>query len=178
MPKDLDVQKAPAGKNDSDLLISGEFDAIFHPAEPQAFIDRHPKVDRLFPDHRSVEQEYFKTTNVFPIMHVVAIRRDLAKAHPELPRAVFDAYCRSKQLDYQEMHKMGSYFSSLPWFGQELHETRQLMGENFYPYGVSGMRKAMETAFQFSFEQGLATRLLKLEELLCDVSLDFEEPPE
>jgi 4,5-dihydroxyphthalate decarboxylase len=73
------------------------------------------------------------------------------------------------------MHKMGAYYSSLPWFGQELRDTRELMGENFYPYGVSGMRKAMETAFRFSYEQGLASRVLKLEEVLHQSSLDFEE---
>jgi 4,5-dihydroxyphthalate decarboxylase len=175
LPADLTIQNAPAGKDDSDLLISGEVDAIFHPAEPQAFIDRHPKIDRLFPDHRTVERAYFEETGVFPIMHVVAIRRDAAKANPWLPRAVFDAYCQAKKLDYQEMHKMGSYYSSLPWFGQELRDTRELMGENFYPYGVSGMRKAMETAFRFSYEQGLANRVLKLEEVLHQSSLDFEE---
>lgn len=178
LPTDFPIQHAPAGKDDSDLLISGEVDAIFHPAEPQAFIDRHPKVDRLFPDHRTVERAYFEETGVFPIMHVVAIRRDVAKENPWLPRAVFDAYCQAKKLDYQEMHKMGSYYSSLPWFGQELRDTRELMGENFYPYGVSGMRKAMETAFRFSYEQGLAKRVLKLEEVLHQSSLDFEETPE
>ena len=175
LPSGLDIRNAPSGKDESDLLLAGEVDAVFHPAEPQAFIDRHPKVDRLFRDHRKVEQAYFKKTGIFPIMHVVAIRRDVAKANPWLPRAVFDAYCEAKQLDYQEMHKMGSYYSSLPWFGQELRETRELMGQNFYPYGVSGMRKAMEAAFRFSHEQGLAKRVLELEEVLHPSSLSFEE---
>ena len=175
LPSGLDIRQAPPGKDESDLLLAGEVDAVFHPAEPQAFIDRHPKVDRLFRDHRKVEQAYFKKTGIFPIMHVVAIRRDVARANPWLARAVFEAYCEAKRLDYQQMHKMGSYYSSLPWFGQELRQTRELMGQNFYPYGVSGMRKAMETAFRFSYEQGLAKRVLELEEVLHPSSLSFEE---
>lgn len=69
------------GFRDYELRLSGEVDAIFDPAEPQVFIDRHPKVDGLFRDHRRVEQAYFKKTGIFPIVHVVAIRRDVARAN-------------------------------------------------------------------------------------------------
>jgi len=178
LPSNIRIKAAPKGKDDSQLLIDGEVDAIFHPAEPQVFIDRNPIVGRLFPDHRTVEQAYFKKTGIFPIMHVVAIRRDVAAAHPWLPKAVFDAYCRAKQADYQLMHKMGAYYSSLPWFGQELHETREVMGDNFYPYGASQTRKAIETAFQFSFEQGLARRKLTMEEVMNESSMEFEDSEE
>jgi len=175
LPSNLTITTAPEGKDDSQLLIDGEVDAIFHPAEPQVFVDRNPVVRRLFPDHRRVEQAYFKKTGIFPIMHVVAIRRDIAAANSWLPKAVFDAYCRAKQADYELMHKMGAYFSSLPWFGQELHETREVMGDNFYPYGATQTRKAIETAFQFSFEQGLAKRKLTMEEVMNASSMEFEE---
>ena len=122
-----------------------------------------------------MERAYFEKTGIFPIMHMVAIRRDFAAAHPWAPKAVFEAYSRAKQQDYEEMHKMGSYFSSLPWYGQELRETRELMGDNFFPYGVEASRKALEAAFQYSYEQGLAKRKLAIEEVFNESILDLKE---
>ena len=175
LPKNLSITVAPEGVSESDLLISGDIDAIFHPAEPQVIVDGHPLVDRLFPDHRKVERAYFEKTGIFPIMHMVAIRRDFAAAHPWAPKAVFEAYSRAKHQDYAEIYKMGSYFSSLPWYGQELRETRELMGDNFYPYGVEASRKALEAAFQYSYEQGLANRKLTIEEIFNESTLDLKE---
>ena len=175
LPGNLSISPAPAEKNESDLLLAGDVDAIFHPAEPQVYIDRHPGVDRLFPDHRKIERAYFKKTGIFPIMHMVAIRRDVAAANPWLPKAVFDAYCRAKQLDYEEMHKLGSYYSSLPWYGQELNETRELMGDNYYPYGIEASRAALEAVFQYSYEQGLAKRKLTIDEVFNQSALELQE---
>lgn len=80
-------------------------------------------------------------------------------------KAVFDAYRESKTVDYREMHKMGSYFSSLPWRGQELAETRAHMGDNYYPYGMDELRKALDAALQFSYAQGLSKRRLSVDEM-------------
>lgn len=175
LPTGLSITQTPEGKSGSDLLIDGDVDAIFHPAEPQVYVDRHPKVDRLFADHRKVERAYFAKTGIFPIMHVVAIRRDIAKAEPWLPKAVFEAYSRAKQLDYEEMRKSRWAYSSLPWYGQELNETRELMGKNFYSYGIKKNRKALEAVFRYSHQQGLAKRVLKIDEVFNQTTLDLEE---
>lgn len=181
LPKNLSIATAPDGKSESDLLRDGDVDAILHPAEPQIYVDGHPKVDRLFPDHRKVERAYFAKTGIFPIMHAVAIRRDVAKAKPWLRKAVFDAYSQAKQLDYEQMKAIRWAHSSLPWYGQELRETRELMGENFYPYGISSSRKSIEAAFRYSHEQGLAQRVLQVEEVFHPSTLDLVEettPPQ
>lgn len=175
LPEGLDVERAPEGKDESDLLISGEVDAICHPAEPQAYVDRHPRIDRLFPDHRSVEQAYFQRTKIFPIMHLVAIRRELANRQPWLRRAVFEAYSQAKQADYAEMKRILWAYSALPWYGQELNETRDLMGENFYSYGLPQNRAALEAACRYLHEQGLAERLLTIDELFHSSTHDLDE---
>jgi 4,5-dihydroxyphthalate decarboxylase len=87
VPKGLSVSQGPEGKDESDLLESGEVDALFHAAEPRAYIEGHPKVARLFPDFRKTERAYFKKTEIFPIMHAVAIRNTLVEQHPWLPKA-------------------------------------------------------------------------------------------
>lgn len=175
LPKDLRIEQAPEGMDESDLLLNGQVDAICHPAEPDAYVKRDPRIDRLFPDHRKVEAEYFKRTGIFPIMHLVAIRRALANEHPWLRQAVFDAYSQAKQADYTEMQRIRWAYSALPWYGQEFNETRQLMGENFYSYGLPRNRKAMEAACRYLHHQGLAERLLTVEELFHESTLELDE---
>ena len=175
VPQGLSVSKGPAGKDESDLLESGEVDALFHAAEPRAYIEGHPKVARLFPDFRTTERAYFKKTGIFPIMHAVAIRNSLVEQYPWLPKAVFDAYSKAKNLMYDHLKKMGWASISLPWAAQEIEETRALMGDNFWPYGITPNRKALEALFRYSYEQGLAGRKLTIEELFHPSSLEFTE---
>ena len=175
VPKGLSVSKGPEGKDESDLLESGEIDALFHAAEPRAYVQGHSKVARLFPNFRKIERAYFEKTGIFPIMHAVAIRNSLVNQHPWLPKAVFGAYSKAKKLMYDHLNKMGWATISLPWVAQEIEETRALMGENFWPYGIAPNRKALETLFMYSYEQGLASRKLTIEELFHPSSIEFEE---
>ncbi len=175
VPKGLSVSKGPEGKDESDLLESGDVDALFHAAEPRAYVEGHPKVARLFPDFRKTERSYYKKTGIFPIMHAVVIRNTLVDQHPWLAKAVFDAYSKAKIMMYGHLRKVGWATISLPWVAQEIEETRALMGDNFWPYGIAPNRKALEALFQYSHEQGLATRRLTIEELFHPSSLEFME---
>jgi 4,5-dihydroxyphthalate decarboxylase len=175
IPKGLSVSKGPAGKDESDLLESGEVDALFHAAEPRAYVEGHPKVARLFPDFRKTEREYFAKTGIFPIMHAVAIRKDIIERNPWLLKAVFNAYSQAKRLMYDYLKKSAWYKNSLPWIAQEIEETRTLMGENFWPYGIAPNRKALEALFQYSYEQGLAKRKLTIEDLFHPSTMAIEE---
>ena len=176
VPKGLSVTRGPEGKDESDLLESGDVDALFHAAEPRAYVQGHPDVARLFSDYRKTERAFFAKTGIFPTMHAVAIRNDVASAHPWLPEAVFNAYAEAKKLMYGELRKLGWATISLPWVGQEIEETRKLMGENFWPYSIEPNRKALEALFQYSHEQGLASRKLTIEELFHPSTLTLKEP--
>ena len=90
-------------------------------------------------------------------------------------KAVFDGYSKAKQLDYAFMQKMGWAYSSLPWFAQELEDTKALMSKNFYSYGLDANRKAIETLLRYSHKQGLAARQLTVEEMFASQSLNFTE---
>jgi 4,5-dihydroxyphthalate decarboxylase len=175
IPEGLKVTKGPAGKDESDLLVDGDVDALFHAAEPRAYIQGHPNVVRLFPDYRQTERDYYKNTGIFPIMHAVAIRNSLVEKHPWLPEAVFDAYAQAKQMMYADLRRTGWATISLPWAAKELEETRALMGENFWPYGVEANRKALETLFQYSYEQGLSSKKLKIEDVFHRSTLNFTD---
>ncbi len=177
LPKGISIHTGPKGKDESDLLVDGDVDALFHAAEPRAYQEGHPKVARLFSDSRKTERAYFAKTGIFPIMHAVAMRRDAILAHPWLPKAVFDAFSRAKQLTYDYMKKSAWYKTSLPWVAQEAEETRKLMGNNYWPYAIEPNRKALGTLFQYSYEQGLASRKVKIEELFHASTLDLKEEP-
>ena len=164
----------PEGKDESDMLVDGDVDALFHAAEPRAFTEGHPKIKRLFSDSREIERAYYARTGIFPIMHAVAMRNDVVDAHPWLPEALFSAYCEAKQVQYEAM-RMQWVYGTLPWFSQELDDTRALMGENFWPYGIDANRKTLDALFQYSHEQRLASKRLTVEELFVPSSLQFSE---
>ena len=173
-PDGVSITEGPQGKDESDLLLDGDVDALFHAIEPRAYVEGHPKVKRLFADPRATEREYFSKMGIFPIMHAVAIRNDVIDANPWLPEAVFSAYSRSKQMEYKVL-QMEWVFGTLPWYGQELEETRQVMGENFWPYGIELNRKTLNALLQYSYDQGLADKKLQIEDLFHPSTFDFAE---
>ena len=175
-PKKVPITMGPDGKDESDLLADGDVDATFHAAEPRAYIEGHPKVGRLFPDYRSVERAYYWKTGIFPIMHAVAIKQSLTREHPWLARAVFKAYSESKKIAYHYMARAAWAYDMLPWIGQEFAETRSLMGDNYYSYGIAPNRKALETVFRYSYQQGLCKRELSIEEIFVPKSIELAEP--
>lgn len=176
LPDGVSINMGPAGKDESDLLESGEVDALFHAGEPRAYVEGHPKVGCLFPNYRSAERAYFSKTGIFPIMHAVAIRKRLVSRYPWLIEAVFKAYSQSKQMAYDYMAKAAWFKESLPWFGQEFEETRALMGNNYYSYGIGPNRKTLEALFRYSYQQRLCRRELTIEELFEPASIALTEP--
>ncbi len=174
-PEGLAIRQGPVGVDESELLVSGEVDALFHVGEPRAFVAGNPIVARLFPDYRRTERAYFAKTGIFPIMHAVAVRDDLIEEHPWLLEAVFNAFSQAKQLTYDHLEKAAWVMDSLPWIGQEFEETRELMGDNYWPYGIAPNRTALEALFRYSYEQGLAGRELTIEELFHPSTLEFSE---
>jgi len=175
-PDGVPIETGPAGKDESELLVEGAIDAVFSAKEPQAFIDGNPIVSRLFHDSRSVEHAYFEKTRIFPIMHAVAIRNDAIQRYPWLPKRVFQAYSQAKFLMYHDMQDRGWVLISLPWLAQEFEETRKVMGDNFWPYGITpDNRKTLEALFQYSHEQGFSQRKLTIEELFHPSTLELQE---
>ncbi len=175
LPAGVPITFGPEGVDESEMLVAGKVDAVLSAKEPQAYIDGHPKVVRLFSDYRNIERAYFTKTGIFPIMHAVAIRQDVVETHPWLPEAVFHAYSQAKQRMYKAMRNLGWAMISLPWIGNELEETRALMGDNYWPYGIEQNRKTLEALFQYSYEQGLSKRRLTIEELFHPSTLKLIE---
>ena len=175
IPEGLTVVRGPEGKDESDMLEDGDVDALLHAMEPRCYVEGHPKVSRMFPDFRSVEQAYFKKTGIFPIMHAVAMRKKTISEYPWLPAALFEAFSKAKQATYRELNTMAWALNSLPWTAQEVEDTREIMGDNFWPYGIEANRRSLAALFRYSHEQGLASRRLEIEEMFHPSTLKLVE---
>ena len=175
LPDDFPLEKGPPGVDESEMIISGDVDALVTAITPKAYLDGHPNVKRLFSDFRSAERDYYSKTGVFPIMHAIAIRRDTAEAHPELPRMVFELFSQAKQAAYDDLETTTSLKVTLPWVTQEFEDTRALMGTNFWPYGVQANHKELDLVMRYAHEQGLAKRRVEVEEVFHPSTLELSE---
>ena len=168
LPPDVRRESVPAGRNLGDMVAAGELDAFVGARRPTAFGER---VRRLFPDFRRVERAYYEKTGIFPIMHTLVVKEELARQHPWLPRSLYDAFVESKRLAYQLLQFTAALPVSLPWLVAEAEETRALMGDDPFPYGVARNRKTLETLAGYTYRQGLAPRRLKVEEMFWESTL-------
>jgi 4,5-dihydroxyphthalate decarboxylase len=145
------------------MLLAGEIDALMCPALPRAFLERRDTVDRLFPDFREVETDYFRRTGIFPIMHTVVIRRPVYERHPFAARSLFDAFCRAQDLASRALYTTEALPVSLTWAHAVYEEDRALLGERLWDHGLAANRKVLETLLQYCGEQGLLAGPVDLE---------------
>ena len=174
-PEGFPLVNGPPGVDESELIVAGDCDAVITAITPRAFLEGDPTIKRLFPDFRAAEQDYFRKTGLFPIMHVVAIRNDMIEADPELPKAVFEMYSAAKQQAYADLETTTSLKVTLPWVTQEFEDTRELMGDNFWPYGIEANRPELERIMRYTYEQGLVKRRVDFEELFHPSTLQLTE---
>jgi 4,5-dihydroxyphthalate decarboxylase len=156
----------------SRLLADGKLDAVISARQPSCFVAGHSMVKRLFPDYRAAEQDYFRRTGVFPIMHAVGIRPDVLEKHAWLAASVYKAFVEAKRLADADFAETTALKVGLPWVTAELDATTALMGRDFWSYGVEANRKTLELMARYSYEQGLAVRLLPVEEMFAPGTLD------
>jgi 4,5-dihydroxyphthalate decarboxylase len=149
------------------MIESGEIDAMMSPRMPTCFHDGSPQVKRLFPNYRQVEMQYFKTTGLFPIMHVIVIKRAIYDADPWVAQNLYKALCAAKELCMRELYDTNILRVSLPWTSAEYEETLDLMTADFWPYGLEPNRKNLETLHDYLLEQGLIKQRLDLDELFA-----------
>ena len=155
LPKGVELAPIPEGMTLSAMLASGEIDALVSARWPSS-LGRSPNVARLFPNFREVEKAYFKKTGIFPMMHVVGVRKSLLDAHPWLGSSLYKAFVQAKDLAYPELTQMAALKVALPWLGQEVEETVALMGKDFWAYGAKENKAALDAFLQYHFEQGLS----------------------
>ena len=124
---------------------------------------------RLFPDFRQVEQDYYKRTGIFPIMHLIAIKRETYEKNPFIAQSLYDAFNQSKQVGLNKMRNLAALRYMLPWLGDDLDELDTVFGGDPWPYGVEANRTTMATLMQYMVEQGVLKEAIPVEDLFLPV---------
>jgi 4,5-dihydroxyphthalate decarboxylase len=171
LPSDVRLTQAPAGAELGDMLERGEIDFMMTANNPLSFRRGAPNVRRLFPNYREAEQDYYRRTKIYPIMHTVAIRREIYERDPWVALSLYKALCRAKDYSYRLLEDAGSPKASLAWLQPLLEEEQAIIGKDWYPYGIAQNRPSIEALLQYSHEQGLSKRHIKIEELFAPSTL-------
>lgn len=172
LPENVELQAIPRTETLSQHLDEGKIDALISALAPSCF-GRNPQVRRLFRDYRAAEEDYYRRTRIFPIMHVVGIRKSLLEKHPWLAVNTYVAFMEAKRLCYRDLEKIGHLFTTLPWPVAELEHARSLMGADFWSYGVKENHREIEAITRYAFEQGLNAHRLTAEDLFVPSTFDL-----
>jgi 4,5-dihydroxyphthalate decarboxylase len=164
-PPGVEIEPIAAGNTLAGMLADGELDALYTPRVPHGFGEG--RVRRLFADARAEEERYFAETGIFPVMHVVVLRRDVYEQRPWLAQSLYKALEQARRDAAARVAETAALASLLPWGYAEAERTRSLMGADFWSYGLEGNRDTLETFVRYSFEQGLIKRAPAVEELFA-----------
>ncbi len=166
--KPINIEANKSGKSLNTLLEEGALDAIIGSSVPHA-LGRNPDIVRFFPDFHRAEREYYKRTSIFPIMHLVAIRRELYEQHPFVAKSLFNAMSRAKQLALGRMRNEEALPYMMPWMAGQLEELREVFGNDPWPYGLEANRATLEAMVTYLVEQGFIPAPIALEKVFLPV---------
>jgi 4,5-dihydroxyphthalate decarboxylase len=141
------------------MLEKGEIDAVMSAREVPA--------PRLFKDYRAAEAQYWKKTRIFPIMHVLVLRRDVYEANRWIAMNLYKAFEEAKRRSLARVQEFGLSHLPLPWVPDHARQWREIAGEDFWPYGIEPNRPTLEAFFRYAFEQGVAKKPLRMEDVFA-----------
>ena len=165
LPDDVRIEEAPPGQTLNRMLADGDIDGFIGPRWPRCFAEGHPNVVRLFADSVGAAADHFRRTGIFPIMHLLGVRRSLADAHPWLPGALMKAFTAARDVAMAALADTSATKVTMPFVEDNLRVVRGLMGDDYWSYGVADNARVLDTFCEIHFRQGLSPRRLKVEEL-------------
>ena len=171
---DLPFELHPIGPQQtlSQMLAAGEIDVLHSPRMPSTLHTQPDKVKRLFENYVEVEREYYRKTRIFPIMHVIAIRRDVYEANRWIAMSLYKAFVEAQRICYAELYETAALRNMLPWMIAEIEWLKREMGDDWWPYGYARNRHVLDTFLRYHFEQGLSKRRVGPEELFVPETME------
>ena len=172
LPRGVVVEDAPPGKTISDLLASGEVDAVIGPRAPSCFVHGHPKVKYLFEDPQASAAQWYSRTKIFPIMHTLGVRKTLLEAHPWLASALMKGFGKAKDIALARLTDTSATKVTLPFVDSHLLAARLLMGYDFWSYGFEPNEPTIDKFLERHHLEGLSARRLRARDLFHPASLE------
>jgi 4,5-dihydroxyphthalate decarboxylase len=163
VPAGITLEEVPKTVDWDALLVAGEVDAVIFPDVLPSVQRGDPAVGRLFEDYRAEEQAFYRRTRIFPISHLVVLRDETLRAHPEAPLSLLQAFRQSRDAAFHRIEEQ--QILALSWAGAALAEQRALMGPNYWPYNVADNRHVLEMVISFAHEQQMIPRPLAVDDL-------------
>jgi 4,5-dihydroxyphthalate decarboxylase len=167
LPKKVKYEFLSAGQTLEAMLEAGELDALFALYIPSIFQGGSARIARLFPNYKEVEQDYYRRTRIFPIMHIVVMRDDVPRQNPWVAQSIYRAFCDARDLAVNGLYDTDALRLSLPWLIDHVEESWQVLGKEFWSYGLESNRPALEAIGTYVYEQGFSPRAVKPEELFA-----------
>jgi 4,5-dihydroxyphthalate decarboxylase len=168
--KHVAIENNTSDKTLSDLLEDGTIDAVVGTDFPAALY-RNPTIKRLFPNFPEVERDYYRATGIYPIMHLVAIKRDLYERHPFVATSLYNALSKSKEIALSRMRAAGMLATMMPWMLAEIEKMDAVFGRDPWPYGLEPNRKTLEALVLYLAEQSLIAKPIAVDDLFVRVSV-------
>jgi 4,5-dihydroxyphthalate decarboxylase len=169
LPKDVRLEEAPEGKTISALLDEGAIDGFVAPRPPSGAAAHNPNIGWLFRDPVAAAKDYYKRTKIFPIMHLVAIKKSVYEKYPFVATSLFNAFQRAKEIALERMYNERALRYMLPWLPRDIDEIHEYFGGDPWPYGVEENRPTLEALVQYLQDQNLTDWKPTLEELFCPI---------
>jgi 4,5-dihydroxyphthalate decarboxylase len=164
LPKGIELTPMP-DKTLSAMIASGELDCIIIARPPDAFREKHPDVVRLFPDFEAMEKRYYEETRVYPIMHVIALRKAILADNPWVARNLYNAFEDSKRRSLERIFDPAVSRYPVPWLSNYASRVAQQFGGDPFPYGIDANRPTLELFLRYAYEQGIAHKLVNPEDI-------------
>jgi 4,5-dihydroxyphthalate decarboxylase len=164
LPRGVEVRPVP-DKSLGEMLVTGELDAILAAQPPRPYLDRHPNIARMFEEFLELEYRYIEKIGIIPIMHTVAVRKEVLDRHLWVAVNLFNALEKAKRRSVERALYGGMTYFPILWCFEYARRSRSLFGDDYWPYGVDGNRRTLEAFLQYAHEQGVCHRLLRVEEL-------------
>jgi 4,5-dihydroxyphthalate decarboxylase len=164
LPAGVEITRI-AERSLSEMLASGELDCAIIARPPDCFREGHPDVVRLFPNFWEMEEESYRKTRVYPIMHIIALRKRIADENPWIARNLYNAFLESKRRSLERLLDPAVSRYPLPWLPAYARKMRDMFDGDPFPFGIEENRPTLEQFARYTFEQGIAHRLAKPEEL-------------
>ena len=172
LPASIRVAPIGPGQTLSQMLAAGEIDALFTARAPSTFRSQPQHVRRLFPDYAAVERDYYQRTKIFPIMHVVAIRREVYERNRWIAQALYKALVQSQRRVYQDLRETAALKAMLPWLTAHVEDLEREMGSDWWPYGLDANRHVLDVFLRYHHDQGLSPRRLMPDDLFAPETLE------
>lgn len=165
LPPTLRLDFLKDGQTLENMFDEGALDALLSLYIPQSFLKGEPHIARLWPNFKAIEQDYYRRTQIFPIMHTVALREDVYREHPWAAESLYRAFCAARDLAVDGLYDTDALRVALPFLIDHVEETWRVFGKDFWAYGVEPNRPTWAAIGRFVHEQGLAPRAVTPEDL-------------